>query len=291
MSGSSRPRSLDYDLWSIGIATGASPFALQSSAGLRNPVLAAADVSDAEALYVADPFMLFDGLCWHMFFEVLEADRGLGAIAHALSSGGSAWQYQRIVLREVYHLSYPHVFTWDGDYWMIPETLGAHAVCLYRGAPFPERWTLAAELLPLRVADPTIFHVEGRWWMFACTTPRHHDTLALYWAGELTGPWREHPESPIVIHDAHRARPGGRVLVDREQPVRFAQDCVPSYGREVRAFEILELTPARYREREIAESPILSPDGEGWRGAGMHHIDLHRCGERGWIACVDGRRS
>lgn len=291
MSGNLGPRSIGYDCWSIGIATGASPFALQSSARLRDPVLSAADVSDAEALFVADPFMLFDGLRWHMFFEVFEADRGIGAIAHAESADGNIWHYRRIVLREAYHLSYPHVFAWDDDYWMIPETLGANAVRLYRGAPFPERWKLAAEILPLRLADPTIFNVEGRWWMFACTTPRQHETLALYCADKLTGPWREHPQSPIVTRDTGRARPAGRVLIDSTQVVRFAQDCVPSYGRAVRAFEVSELSSTRYREREITESPILSPNGEAWRRAGMHHIDAHRSSGGGWIACVDGRRS
>jgi hypothetical protein len=126
--------------------------------------------------------------------------------------------------------------------------------------------------------------------MFACLTPHQHRTLALYYADALTGPWHAHPRNPIVENDPGIGRPGGRVLVDGDRLFRFAQDSVPVYGRQVRAFEILELTADRYREREMDESPVLTASGEGWNAVGMHHLDAHRLGPASWIACVDGRR-
>lgn len=72
--------------------------------------------------------------------------------------------------------------------------------------------------------------------------------------------------------------------------IRFAQDDEPIYGRAVRAFEVVELTPTTYREQELIESPILFHSGKGWNADGMHQIDAHQVAPNHWIAVVDGRR-
>src|SRR6266404_3025152 len=139
------------------------------------------------------------------------------------------------------------------------------------------------------VADPFIFRREDKWWMLACTTPYSHDTLRLYFADELFGPWREHPANPIVSGNKHNARPAGRVLTLDGKLIRFSQDCVPVYGTQVRAFEIQQLTATSYVEEEVRTGPILVASGAGWNAVGMHHVDAHLCEDGSWIACVDGR--
>src|SRR5690349_12433308 len=223
---------------SIGIYSGASPYALSPPTNIPNPVLIARDVTDVPTAFVADPFMLRG----HMFFEVLRNDTPRGEIGCASTANGREWSYEQIVLREEFHLSYPYVFEWQSAIYMIPETLLANAVCLYEAEEFPTRWSLKARLIEGQCADPSIFRFADLWWLFVCSTPYQHDTLRLYFAEDLTGPWREHPRSPLVARDASRARPGGRVLVRDNKPIRFAQDCVARYGSRVRAFDILELT-------------------------------------------------
>jgi hypothetical protein len=125
--------------------------------------------------------------------------------------------------------------------------------------------------------------------MYTETNPnRKYDTLRLYYADDLGGPWREHAQSPICMGNPHIARPGGRVLVLGERVIRYAQDCYPVYGTTVQAFEITDLTERHYRERPIREQAILAASGAGWNACGMHHIDPHRMDNGQWIACVDG---
>ncbi len=76
-------------MWSIGIYTGASPFDLQPSAEIRNPVLTRESITDAKASFVADPFMIRG----HMFFEVLNHESNKGEIGLATSSDGRGWKY------------------------------------------------------------------------------------------------------------------------------------------------------------------------------------------------------
>lgn len=278
-------------MWSIGIYTGDSPFQLRAPANHLNPVLTHTDVSDVPADFVADPFMLHKDHRWYMFFEVLNQVTNRGEIALAASDDGFTWAYQQVVLKEPFHLSYPYVFEWQGEYYMIPETLGATGVCLYKADRFPTRWSLKQTLIEGLHADPSIVRFADLWWMFACTEPYGHDILRLYFARDLEGPWKQHPRSPILKNDKSRARPAGRILQVGGHVIRFAQDCVPDYGTRVRAFEIKELTRDTYVEAEHPNSPVLSSSGAGWNAMGMHHIDAHRLadGDDRWIACVDGR--
>src|SRR2546421_1420877 len=275
-------------MWSIGIYTGESPFSLSARGGARNPVLTRESVGDVSAVFVADLFMLRVGAVWYMFFEVLNRQTNKGEIGFATSGDGLDGTYRQIVLAEPFHLSYPYVFEWGGEYYMTPETLGAGAARLYKAEDFPARWSHVGTLVEASCADPSIFRLDGKWWMFACSTPYQHDTLRLYFAEELTGEWAEHAASPIVEGDKRKARPGGRVLVSGDRVIRFAQDCVPAYGTQLRAFEISELTADSYIEEEHPSSPVLKPGSDGWNGQGMHHVDPHMTSDGHWIACVDG---
>jgi beta-xylosidase len=270
-------------MWSIAIYTGISPFDLQPAP----PVLTKSHVTDISADFVADPFMLRRDHTWYMFFEVMSTTTKFGEIGLATSNDALNWTYDRIVLKEPFHLSYPYVFEWQKQYYMLPETLGAGAVCLYKALDFPYNWSVVARLIDSRLADPSIVRFHDRWWLFACSTPYQHDTLRLYCADELTGPWTEHPKSPLVQNDKCRARPAGRILKFGNRLFRFAQDCTPQYGASVRAFEITNLTKDSYAEVEL-RIPILKASGTGWNAKAMHHLDAHQQADGRWLACVDG---
>lgn len=277
------------DKWSIGIYTGPSPLKLSPPPGVRNPVLTAQSVTDIKARFVADPFLVKENGAWYMFFEVMEARTYKGKIGLASSRDGLRWKYEQIVLDEPYHLSYPYVFRWEDDYYMIPECHESNSVRLYKAERFPTQWALAGVLLDGDFSDASILRYGDRWWLFVDYEDRN-DTLRLFYADQLLGPWTEHPESPIIEGDAHIARPGGRMILYNGQIVRYTQDDDPDYGNQLRAFFVTELTPVRYQEREIKENPVLKGSGSGWNAHGMHHTDPHRLAENQWLAAVDGYR-
>lgn len=285
------------DIFSIALLKGDSPFDLLKPPATRpDPIIERRHVSDDEAIYVADPFLLRTADSWSLFFETLAKDPDIpggqkGVIGLATSKDGDDWAYQGTIIREPYHLSYPHVFEWQGEFYMVPESNAARAVRLYRATRFPDQWEFAQNLLEDgEFNDATPFFYQNKWWMFSSSgsPPLHSDTLRLHCADNLTGPWSEHPSSPVVEGDRWKARPAGRVIEVDGALYRFAQQCEPNYGTLVRAFEIVELTPGSYREREITESPVLKPSGEGWNATGMHHIDAQQLEDGSWIAVVDG---
>jgi hypothetical protein len=248
------------------------------------PILTAAQVTDASAYFVADPFLFRTPDLWYLFFEVTVPQ---GRIAVATSPDAEDWTYHRIVLREPFQLSYPHVFEADGAYWMTPESASQLSVRLYRADIFPDGWVHVADLVTGRpFADPTVFRWDNRWWMFVGNGAS--DTCWLFSSRLLDSEWVEHPMSPIVLNDRGRARPAGRaVTLSGNRLYRLAQNSSVNYGRAARAFQVDILTTEAYAEHEIPESPLVEASGEGWNSDGMHQVDPWWNGDH-WLAVTDG---
>lgn len=257
-----------------------------------NPVLTADDIHDyGDVNFVADPFFLPHEGRWHMFFEVCNYSyEPTAAIGHAVSPNGLQWHYDGIVLREPFHQSFPFVFRHHGEQYMIPEQVRPaddRVVPLYRAREFPDDWELVERLVEPQhsINDQVVFEYDDRWWLLVGDHQDGH--LYAYFAEELTGEWRSHPENPVVSDRPHIIRPAGRPLVD-ENVTLFFQDCTDQYGDKVRVYEIESLSPIAYADREVAGSPLLEGTGGlTWNSGRMHHIDAWPT-EQGFICAVDG---
>ena len=275
-------------IWSIGIydldVNGRS---LKFLARQDNPVLTAADVKDTPARYVADPFLIQEQDRYYLFFEVLGVDNGV--IALASSDDGRRWRYERIVLDEPFHLSYPCVFKWQNDYYMIPESVAVNSVRLYKATHFPYEWHFVKTLITDRpLVDSQVLYHQGVLWLFSAS--RDNRNLYLFSADRPEGPWREHPKSPIIRGNDRDARPAGNILDTGDRLIRFSQDDAKVYGQAVRGFEIVMLTRDEYRERPLAGNPLLKDSGAGWNGMGMHQISARPVSRGRWIVAVDGQQ-
>jgi hypothetical protein len=228
-----------------------------------------------------------------MFFEVVNDRNKKGEIGLATSRNGLRWDYRQIVLEEQFHLSYPYVFQWEDEVFMVPETCLQNSVRLYRAESFPWKWSYVTNLITGKdFVDSSLVRFHEKWWLFTSTgkAPRRADDLHIFYADDLLGRWEEHPRSPIVKGNPAIARPGGRMLVLGDTVIRYAQDCAVTYGRQVRSFEITALNTHDYAERPVSEEPILRPNTGRWSDMGMHHIDPHLMEDGSWFACVDGWR-
>lgn len=267
--------------FSIGIYTGSSPLSMKPIK--ENPVLTKEDVTDCNAAYVADPFIIKVKDLWYMLFEIRVADSYETKLAYATSTDCINWEYKKIIPTDFFR-SYPHVFEYDGEYYMTPEKFSTKSVIVYRARVFPESWEKCSVVSEGRdYVDPTIFRQDNNWWAFASNTD--NSELYLFYANSLEGPWTEHYLSPVIKGDKSSSRPAGRVIRYNGDLYRFAQDCSNYYGEKVLAFKILRLTPMEYDEEKAGT--ILDKGGE-WNGKGMHTFDAHEISEGNWIAAVDG---
>lgn len=268
-----------------------SPFILFPEPSAENPVLTAADITDVNAEFVADPFILQDNGFWYMFVEILDIETDKGVIGVATSENGIQWSYDRVVLSEDIHLSFPQVLEHNGGRYMIPETGEACEVRIYQANNFPYDWVYVATLLKGKpFVDPTVFHYKNKWWMFvseSISSPNYGNCY-LYYSDDLFTGWVGHPMNPIISNDRSKSRSAGRAFVfDTNRVIRLTMKNDIRYGQRVRAFEVDTLSETDYSEHEIAESPLLGETGIGWNADGMHQLDPWWVGDK-WICAVDG---
>lgn len=204
----------------------------------------------------ADPFPIKVNNTYFIFIEVYDHYAKQGHIATLELDAQGHCSQPITVLSRPYHLSYPFVFRWRGDYFMTPETGDNRTVELYRCQQFPGQWQQEASLLEgVRAVDATLLETQGRWWMFVNIgvegTAHPNDELHLFYADSPLGPWQPHPQNPVKS-DCRSARPAGKLFWWHGDLYRPAQDCSYNYGHAIVLNRIDQLDTRTFRETEIS---------------------------------------
>jgi hypothetical protein len=229
--------------------------------------------------FYADPFLIEEGGRRWCFFEDFDYATNKGRISCAEIGDNRAFDAVP-VLERPYHLSYPCIFRAANDLYMIPESVAAGAVELFRCDRFPDRWTLVRKLLELPAVDTTMWFDADRFWLFVTLQePRGFALqLLLFSAAMLTGPWIPHPANPLST-DIRTSRGAGRIFRHRGKIFRPSQDCSEYYGRRFTLNEIVALDADRYEEtRGVTVEPSWAP--------GL--IGTHTYSQLGEIEVIDG---
>lgn len=213
--------------------------------------------------FYADPFVVEINGRTYIFFEDYSFEHGKGVISFVEVDAEKGCTQAEPVLDEKYHLSYPCIFQWQGEIYLLPETKNNKTVQLYRATSFPKKWQLAKVLIAdVAAVDPTLLYHGGRFWLFASGLD-HADPwfearneLSLFYSDSLWGPWIPHPRNPVVS-DVHRSRPAGQLFLHGGQLIRPAQDCSIDYGYAVSLNRVDVLSRTDYRETPIG---YIRPD-------------------------------
>lgn len=204
----------------------------------------------------ADPFPVEAAGKYYIFFENYLMREGKAHISVIEVDENGILNGPTEVLKMECHLSYPFVFEWEGEHYMIPETGSKNAVELYRSSSFPHEWRLDQVILEgNRPLDATLIEIEGTWWMFVNIQEEgvsvNWDELHLYYADNPRGPWKPHARNPIVS-DVRSARSAGRLFWSNGSLFRPSQDSSRRYGYATIINRIDRLTPTEYGETQVA---------------------------------------
>ena len=199
----------------------------------------------------ADPFLWTYENKQYLFIEELLYSTHRGRIVCLKLDNEMNVQSHQVVLERPYHLSYPFIFEYEDQLYMIPETKDNHAIELYKCKQFPNRWEFEKTLIGnIDAVDATIVEKQGKWWLFANieVDDSSWDTLHLYYADSpISDHWTPHPHNPIV-KDVSTARPAGRIMLQNGNLIRPSQDCSARYGYAINFNRINTLTETDYSE-------------------------------------------
>lgn len=312
---------------------------------VANPVITYASVNDKSTRYVSHPFLFVEApysnsidenfsngirnlslspgnSINYIFFRTAPRYGKKGSIGVVRSTnGGISWKYLGIALEESWDLSYPYVFRWKEEIYMIPDGHKSGTVKLYRATEFPLRWESVSILLETALSHTSIIHLEGYWFIlgteavssallggFLCMFESygnnkeqinrflfemimqgrysHKKRLKIFYSKALTGPWIEHPSNPKFRDSQLNA---GRIFQYNGTLYRFASND-STKEKNVGLCRIDILTPSEFKESPVAfeaEEDHLKKVA-AWDSKGRQNIDVAQLADGHWLSVIDG---
>jgi hypothetical protein len=266
--------------WRVGwrfVEPGGDVWTRRDLSGQRWNVLA-----DPVDHFYADPFPLSRQGRDYLFFEDLDHKTEKGIISMVAFDETGRPGPAVPVLEEPWHLSYPFLIERGGELFMIPESSANRDITLYRAVEFPLRWQRHAVLVEgVEAADATIVEHDGLLFLFAVVRDGvggYSDTLAIWSAADLFGPWQPHAGNPVLVDD-RTARPAGNFVRRDGALYRPVQDCRNAYGGALGFMKVTRLD----REGFAQEGEGSISGGPSWPGKRLHTLNYN-----GRLETIDG---
>jgi len=205
----------------------------------------------------ADPFIVARDNKYYVFIEEFLYATQKGHISLIVMNKDGSFEPPVRVLEAPYHLSYPFVFEFESNLYLIPESSANRTVELYKCMAFPLKWEFQRNLMNnCQVVDTTLFQWQGKWWMFVnqiqTVGASSWDELFLHYSDSpFSDNWTPHQRNPVVS-DARSARPAGRLFVRNGRLYRPSQNCSGHYGYGFNICEITKLTETEYEEKIVS---------------------------------------
>ena len=195
----------------------------------------------------ADPFLFTENGKTYLFAELQDSHDNLGKIGYAEFDGEKFGDW-KVVISENYHLSYPNIFRYKGNIYIVPESSASKQLYAYKAVSFPDKWEKCGVLLDnIPVVDTTFTDYEGKHLMFTYDiTDYENGKLWLYEVGD-NGKAELYCDEPIS-EDVSVARHGGNFLNYEGKLLRVAQDCDGDYGKALVFLDVKSLERNGYSE-------------------------------------------
>ena len=227
--------------------------------------------------FLADPFIWTKDDRTICFVEDFDYTQNIAWISAVEIFKDNSYKMLGEVIKEDFHLSFPYLFEYEDELYMVPESTQNSSIRLYKCLEFPLKWEYQHALMSdVKTADTMIFAYQDRWWMFTnMSTPRNDDQaaqlFAFYSDSPLSQKWEPHTQNPIAF-SSNYGRNGGILFQDATMPIRGRQkQAFNIYGAGLSIAKITELSPTNYKEHKICDiTPAFFPKLQA-----THHIHSH----------------
>lgn len=270
--------------WSIGY--GASSQNPEKINPVKNAIytLEMLKAENDSTVFLADPFFIKEKDSFYLFFEHKKNKRNAD-IGLLTSGDGKTYQYRGTVLSQQFHLSYPQVFKYKNEFYMVPETKQANAVLLYKAQRFPFDWRVCDTLIAdVQLVDPSIYLSDS---LNIIVATDYEKNMYLYLADSLLGKWKLHKKAVALI--GTEARAGGRFFADKKGLVLPVQNSTKGYGYGVSLYRF-SFKDGDFIVKRVKPLFLKAEENIKEFNAGMHHLDIQRIGTDQYYYVYDGNR-
>ncbi|MEY8216628.1 MAG: hypothetical protein RPR97_19355, partial [Colwellia sp.] len=223
-------------------------------------------ISNPHRRFFADPFIIKrDGetIC---FVEDYSYDDKIACISAIRINDDGSYALLGEVIKEPFHMSFPYVFDYNDELYMIPETKDAGAIRLYQCVDFPLKWEYKKDLMGnVNCVDSMVFEENG-WWLLTNKSEQgssdNGSRLYAYHTDDpINGAWIPHKGNPIVF-DSNISRNGGLLSDENNALFRVRQkQSFNEYGKSITIAKIDTLNKSEFSESQVASiDPLFFPN-------------------------------
>jgi len=205
--------------------------------------------------WFADPFVIKRKKLHYIFFEDYSLRNKKGLISCIEINKKNKSKYFKGVVKENFHLSFPFVFYYNKNYFMIPESSKNNSVRLYKCVKFPNKWKFVKKIIKnVDLVDPIVFKWKGNWFLVASKAKNEflYNKLCIYVAkNPLSTNWKPLKSNPIIESNI-LGRNAGLIKESNKEIYRISQAYLPgNYGAFISVNKILNILKDGYNERSI----------------------------------------
>lgn len=217
------------------------------------------ELSLKKRYWAADPFLFEKDGITYLFYELFDRLKARGEIAYSVIKGSYITAPQ-IIIKEKYHLSFPNVFEYEKNIYMIPETCGNKTIQLFKAVQFPDQWE-KVQIIKANCdcVDSILIGSIGR---------KRYLLTSLLVAGNpcnVSNVICEIDENFSILDEKglttsrYGNRNAGKIIVDINNNLfRVGQNCMDYYGQGLVFYRITSIIP-------YVEEEVFSFDGESLR--------------------------
>lgn len=244
------------------------------------------EIKNPKGRFLADPFVIKKNNTNYIFVEDFFYSNNKGSIS-VVSVKDNNYKFMGIALEEDFHLSFPFVFEWEREIFMIPETSKAKEIRLYKCDIFPMKWKLDKILMKnVDAADTMVVYIKDKWFMFTniCSAGigDHGSELHIFFSENLkSNNWHSIKSGNPVIFDSLKARNGGMILRNNDVYRINQVQKKNNYGASFEINKVNYLSAEKFSETRISTTnPNFKKDI-----VGTHHFSANDK-----VAVVDYRK-
>jgi hypothetical protein len=197
--------------------------------------------------YAADPFLVEENGKVYIFAELFDQREGKASLGYCTINNNKCSKW-KVILKENFHMSYPHIFKMDGNWVICPESCEDKTVFLYKCKEFPDKWEKTNPFInDMDCSDTTFLCQDGIFYGVTCLFHENPMKLLLfkYEDGKLT-----FSEKNPLIKGGELARSGGAYFNDGNKTYRVSQDCSSEYGKSL-VFTEFQLNWPSFSEKVV----------------------------------------
>lgn len=204
----------------------------------------------------ADPFLFDYQGETYLFAEYLNYRHGRGTIAYAkYDKVTNTFSDFKEIIFENYHLSYPLVFSFNDEIYMMPEANESNSLYIYKAIDFPDKWEKYAIVAEnVRLVDTSPFWHDNELFLLSKENETPQAPMVLLKVD--TNNWSV-ANKKVITDDVCISRPGGNAFLIDNRFYIPTQDCKDDYGA---ALNFLSFTVNSNLEFNYTVEKKITPD-------------------------------